>query len=293
MLNEKQKSAIWLGVTLIIAMNFYPPWQEKGGNPSSYAPIYAPPAPIEGHPPLTIDYPRLLLQWSMVGFLVAGLLTSAQAASKGSSSKSAAKTTHTEKATASSDAGKTPKESGSLKTAEFNTVIFSGTRSLGEVLAESQDDPDFWEAVGEARGTLQVPRDRKLQLEVVKSGPVDLANLAPLYKDLFHSIDLSESEVSDEMLKHLAHQTSLEEVDLSHTSISDQGVVELAKLPSLRKLWLDNTKISDTSIATLKEMRNLAKISLSGTELTESEIKNSKAAFPESCEIVLPNGSIA
>lgn len=292
MLNEKQKSAIWLGITIIIAMDFYPPWQEKGGNPSGYAPIYAPPPAIEGHPPLTIDYPRLLLQWSMVGFLVAGLFTTAQEApSKGSAGKGSAKSSSAEKTSA--PVATESKRSDHSKSADFNTVIFSGNRSIGEVLVESEADPDFWEAVGEAQGTLQVPRNRKLQLEVVKTGPVDLAALAPLYKDLFHSIDLSESEVSDEMLKHLVHQTSLEEVDLSHTSITDQGVAALTKLPSLRKLWLDNTKISDSSIASLKEMGKLVKLSLAGTELTESEIKKSKPEFPASCEIVLPNGSIA
>ena len=174
------------------------------------------------------------------------------------------------------------------KESEFNTVMFSGTKSMGEVLVESDDDPEFWEAVGAAQGTLQVPRNRKLQLEVVKAGEVDLAPLATLYKDLFHSVDLSESEVSDETLKFLAHQTSLQEVDLSHTAITDNGIEHLAQITSLNKLWLDKTKVTDSCISKLKEMRNLRKLSLSGTDVTESEVKKIKAEFPQECKIILP-----
>lgn len=312
MLNEKQKAGLWLGIAIAVAMGSYPPWKENGqdGNPAAYAPIYAPPARLAGRPALTVDLSRLLLQWSMVGFVIAGLMTTHNEAHRKAGSASAKTDVGKQASTPDAPVPEAPVsdtpvpdtpvklskldsnlESNLPQSSAAKIISFPEKVTLGEVLIESQDDPDYWEAAGEARGTIEVPSHLRLQLEGNKSGPVNLSSLRSIDEDVFYSIDLSESEVKDEDLVELSAQKNLHELDLSHTRITDKGIQHLAALSCLQKLWLDQTKITDSALSTLKEMETLAKLSLTGTEVTESAIKKLRSEFPTQCEIILANGS--
>ncbi|HZT34365.1 MAG TPA: hypothetical protein VFA15_00485, partial [Nitrososphaera sp.] len=72
-----------------------------------------------------------------------------------------------------------------------------GSKSYGEFLVESEDDPEYWETYAEARGTIRLPNDKRLQLEVKGNKDVDLSFVTLLSHDTLYSIDLSESIVRD------------------------------------------------------------------------------------------------
>src|SRR5579871_3995175 len=75
-LNSKQKTGLWMGIAMAIAMGVNPPWVEggPGGAPGPYAPIYAPPPSAAGHQPMQIDYSRVLMEWAMAAFLTVGMV---------------------------------------------------------------------------------------------------------------------------------------------------------------------------------------------------------------------------
>lgn len=267
---------MWIGIALIVAMGLYPPWQEIGGNPTGYGFLYSPPL-TPGHF-LKLDWSRLLLQWSLIGFVTAGLLASAQTAATHSKAKAIAQPPQKK------DEPLKPAQTKGSRTIKFPD------QSLGEVLVDAEDDPDYWEGLCEARGVVKIPSGRNVQLEVPKETPLNLSAMKELDPHAIQSIDFSESEVRDEDLSYLVHFSRLYEIDLSHTAIGDEGISHLVKVTSLKKIWLDRTKISDESLEKLRSLQELAKISLTGTEVTEGSIKKLKDEFPSGCEIIMASG---
>ncbi|MBS1956176.1 MAG: hypothetical protein JST89_18470 [Cyanobacteria bacterium SZAS-4] len=283
-LNENQKLFLWVGILAIVAMGIYPPWKLVDETPTSFAFLYAPPP---GQ--VKLDYSRLVVEWCLAGFVTAGLIATAQTAAAKNSSANAS--TNAKASTTQEPPQVAPAKSNSKTTSSVATksIKFPDT-SLGEVLVESADDPDYWEGLGEARGTVKIPSGRNVQLEVHKEKPMNLAGLKEMDPHSLQSIDFSESEVEDDDIQYLLHFSKLYEIDLSHTSISDEGIEQLAKLYSLKKIWLDNTKITDAALEKLKGLQGLTKVSLTGTDIAESSIRELKDAFPKNCEIIMASG---
>ncbi len=283
-LNENQKLFLWVGILAIVAMGIYPPWKFVNETPTSFAFLYAPPP---GQ--VKLDYSRLLVEWCLAGFVTAGLIATAQTAT--AKSNTATTSANAKVNTAQEPPKVAPEKSNSKSTASGATksIKFPET-SLGEVLVESADDPEYWEGLGEARGTVKIPSGSNVQLEVRKEKPMHLAGLKELDPHALQSIDFSESEVEDDDIQYLLHFSKLYEVDLSHTSISDEGIEQLVKLHSLKKIWLDNTKVTDAALEKLKALQGLTKVSLTGTDIAESSIRELKDAFPKNCEIIMASG---
>ncbi len=278
-LNENQKLFLWLGIAIIVAMGLYPPWKFINESPTSFGFLYMPPS-VVGQPPVKLDISRLLVEWSLVGFVTAGLIVTAQNAP--AKNKSVAASESVPKASAKQEP---PKDvSMAAKTIKFPEL------TLGEVLVESEDDPDYWEGIGEARGLVKIPAGSNVQLEVRKEKPLNLVGLKEMDPHAIQSIDFSESEVDDQDLAHLLHFNRLYEVDLSHTQITDEGVEQLVKVTSLKKIWLDNTKVTAASLEKLKALQALTKVSLTGTDITEASVKSMKDSFPKDCEIIMASG---
>ncbi|CAN5162089.1 hypothetical protein BH10CYA1_BH10CYA1_57850 [soil metagenome] len=284
-LNENQKLFLWTGIFVIVAMGLYPPWKFINETPTSFGFLYAPPTG-----PIKLDISRLLVEWSLAGFVTAGLIASAQTATKKNKADSSTDS--------QSIVNQEPPKVASSKSSQHSKTATNGATksikfpqtSLGEVLVESEDDPDYWEGLGEARGTVKIPSGSNVQLEVRKEKPMHLVGLKELDPHALQSIDFSESEVEDDDIQYLLHFSKLHEVDLSHTAITDEGIEQLAKLHSLKKIWLDNTKVTDAALDKLKALQGLTKVSLTGTDITESSIREAKNAFPKNCEIIMASG---
>jgi hypothetical protein len=299
-LNENQKMFLWLGILGIVVTGLYPPWKFINESPASLGFLYSPPSVVGGLP-VKLDITRLMVEWSLVGFITVGLIATAQKAP--AKNQNASETEATPKPSAKQEPPRLISNSGAKEASTPTTneatnmasaVVLKSVKfpdkTLGEVLVESQDDPDYWEGIGEARGIVKIPFGSKVQLEVRKEKPLNLAGLKELDPHALQSIDFSDSQVEDADLAYLLQFDSLYEVDLSHTSISDEGVEELVKVASIKKIWLDNTKITDASLDKLKALQNLNKLSLTGTDISESSVKSLKDAFPKNCEIIMASG---
>src|SRR5271165_4548293 len=71
-LNGKQKTALWLGVALVVTSGMFPPWKDAAGMPCHYAPIFSPPA-TPGNP-VDVDFSRLLVTWVMAVAITIGMV---------------------------------------------------------------------------------------------------------------------------------------------------------------------------------------------------------------------------
>ncbi|HEY9731224.1 MAG TPA: hypothetical protein V6C89_04895 [Drouetiella sp.] len=291
-LNENQKLCLWLGIFIIVAMGLYPPWKLITETPTSFGFLYAPPP---GQ--VKLDYTRLSVEWVMAAVVTFGLVLSAQKSSSPAAkdNQEVAKTSSSSNAPVEQAQGKSASHAPSAQNSRPSTKGNSKTikfpeTSLGEVLVESKDDPEYWEGIGEARGVVNVPTGSNIQLEVRKEKPMHLVGLKELDPHALQSIDFSESAVEDEDLQYLLHFSRLHEIDLSHTAISDEGIEHLVKLQSLKKIWLDNTKITDAALAKLNGLQQLTKVSLTGTDVAESSIRELKDSFPKNCEIIMASG---
>lgn len=90
-----------------------------------------------------------------------------------------------------------------------------------------------------------------------------LANL-----DGLKMLDLSGTDISDDVMSELSVLPALSELNLSHTMITDAGVAALLEMPRLRRLNLNGTAISDSSLVLLSEMSGLEGLSIRETGIT-------------------------
>jgi hypothetical protein len=286
-LNSKQKSALWLGTTILVAMGSYPPWQSgPGGAPADYALIFKPPQSLPGQPPMQIDFSRLLLQWAMVAFVTSSMVL----------------TRHESGENKSNAAGEVPKNTGAALLTQPAVPLRSETEqlrrlpfpddSLGELLVESQTNADYWDSVGEAQGLVTVPARSRLQLELRKDKHVSLGALGNPELGLVVSLDASESKIIDEDLIWVGALGSLEELDLTGTQITDAALSHLSRLTGLEKLWLDGTKVTDQGVSTLANLQSLKKVSFTNTGVSDSKIITLKQQSKD-CQFVLSNGKNA
>lgn len=309
-LNARQRRALLIGVVGFIAIGGFPPWKDTSpppaGSPLPFAPISMPPV-VEGHS-IEIDVTRLAIMWILMCVVTAASIM------MGKDAEAAGSPDEKGKFLSKPDAGEkehtssafSPKSSGaqildsitseakatSSKTQESMKLKFPDGK-VGELLTESDDDPEYWTLVCDAKGRVEVPQGKRFQLEISKEGQASLDFLSSMgnkeARSAIVSLDLSESEVNKESLSQLRWLPGLEELDLSGTEIGDDDIEEIASLKQLKKLWLDDTKTSKAGAEKLSGMTNLKKLSLSHLDADEFEINSLKLRIP-SCEVVVREG---
>jgi hypothetical protein len=154
-------------------------------------------------------------------------------------------------------------------------------------LVESEDDQEYWEFFAHAAGSVSVPFDRRVQLELGRDAVVNISHLSALPSDAFYSLDFSGSSLSDEDLNHVRHFTELRELDLCDTSVTDLGIKSLAGLSKLKKVWLDNTRVTDKGLEELANHREMEKVSIIGTQIDAPAAQSLLKVFPGKCALVL------
>ncbi|MCH8922292.1 MAG: hypothetical protein IIA67_03965 [Planctomycetes bacterium] len=99
-------------------------------------------------------------------------------------------------------------------------------------------------------------------LEMKKCPNITGAGLRHLKHLSVITLNVSDTAIGDESLKHLKNQNNLWQLNLSGTKVTSEGLKHLHQLPSLRKLWLPSSKsqISDESVAALQQARPKCKI---------------------------------
>jgi serine/threonine protein kinase len=90
-------------------------------------------------------------------------------------------------------------------------------------------------------------------------------------------LNLKESGVTDEGLKHLKDCTGLQELHLSENAITGAGLVHLAGCLDLQELGLVNTRVTNEELRHLKGLTGLQKIGLRGTDVTDAGLQHLRA----------------
>ena len=270
-MNDKQRKNLWLGVMAMVMIGIYPPWKEFGAveKPSVFAPINQPPALSAGATRLDIDFSRLGIELLLAAAVTAGLIVTAGGRPDPLSFIPAANNIDT-----GSKAVKTTK------------VDLPRDYYLGELFVESEDDSEYWEDYCQAKGSIELPKGKRVQLELAKDIRVDLSFLSAFPSDAIYSVDASDAKVSDDDLSKLGGLGSIRELDLSGTTIGSTGVVNLKSLAKLEKLWLDRTSIDEQCVPALISLSKLKKLSITGTNLNELALETLKKDMPN-CELIV------
>jgi hypothetical protein len=91
---------------------------------------------------------------------------------------------------------------------------------------------------------------------------------------------VSETQVTDQGLQHLARLTRLEKLDLSDTKITDPGLVHLAGLTELRELnLLQSHGIKGDGLKYLANLKKLEQLLLP-SNVNATAIAHLKSALP-------------
>lgn len=275
-MNDKQRKNLWLGVMAMVMIGIYPPWKEFGAveKPSSFAPINQPPTLSPGATRLDIDFSRLGIELLLAAAVTAGLVVTAGGRPDPPSFVAAANKGNTNNQPPSSKAVKTTK------------VELPRDYYLGELFVESEDDSEYWEDYCQAKGSLELPKGKKIQLELAKDIRVDLSFLSAFPSDAIYSVDASDAKISDDDLSKLGGLASIRELDLSGTAVGSTGVVNLKSLAKLEKLWLDRTAIDEQCVPALISLSKLKKLSITGTNLNELALESLKKDLPN-CELIV------
>lgn len=109
-----------------------------------------------------------------------------------------------------------------------------------------------------------------------RTSNASLARLVGLAARLPHlkTIDLGETQVTNDGLQELARLPNLESVYLDQTGVTDDGVKALAGLPRLAWLDLNGTKVTAKSAENLAACKALHHLFVNGANLGPAEVKH-------------------
>jgi hypothetical protein len=99
-------------------------------------------------------------------------------------------------------------------------------------------------------------------------GDVEIAKLAVLRK--LDYLNLFESGITDEALKHFKDMPALKSVPMGRTKVTDAGLVHLKELTRLEYVGLRGDAVSDAGLAHLENLTNLAGLHLGETKVTDA-----------------------
>jgi hypothetical protein len=274
-LNDRQRKNLWLGVIALLVIGICPPWKEFGRQerPLGFAPIYSPPTPAADASRVDVDFSRLGIE-----MLLACVVTGALLASAGGRPEGPSFIAPTAK---SAERPAAPVHNANVIRVELPREYY-----LGELFVESAEDPEYWDELCPARGAFDIPKGKKIQLELAKDLRVDLSFLSVFPAGVIYSIDGSDCKVSDDDLAKLSSLGGLRELDLSGTAVSSTGVASLKGLTSLEKLWLDRSLVDDQCVPSLIALNRLKKLSLAETRIGELAAESLKKDLAN-CELVL------
>ncbi len=125
-----------------------------------------------------------------------------------------------------------------------------------------------------------LPQLASLWLRRTKLAQSQLRSLGRL-SQLWHSLHLEDTTVTDEGLKYLSGLDKLAELYLCGTRVSDAGLVHLSGLPNLQRLDLARTDITDAGCVYLNNLPKLKYLRVTGTKITDAGIASLQEALPD------------
>jgi hypothetical protein len=129
--------------------------------------------------------------------------------------------------------------------------------------------------------TRQRGRDVFLSVQLSQTTFTDdgLANLKTLSN--LGSLNLNLTKVTDAGLNHLKELTSLRELGLVGTQITDAGLVHLKGLMNLQRLYLGGTQVTDAGLIQIKDLTNLQVLNLRDSKVTDAGITELRKSPPK------------
>jgi len=171
-----------------------------------------------------------------------------------------------------------------------------------------------------ATGDVEVPDDQEISLDVHRvdsvepsgdgwvmrggSAPVDLQFLVALPPDSIEALKvvggivpstfrfvshlapglrklyLSNADLSDDALDHVAKLTGLTYLQTFGNSFTDAGVQQLAALQDVEYLYLEEETLSAGALAFVRELPHLTRLGLQDMPLTDEELADLRATLP-------------
>ena len=111
----------------------------------------------------------------------------------------------------------------------------------------------------------------------------DLKHFATLTR--LESLDISGSKITGGGLDHLSWMKDLERLSLSSTPLTDDGLSHLPELPSLKKLSLkDCRQVTDLGLKHLETFQQLEELDLSGSGISDAGLAQIRGSLPN-CRI--------
>lgn len=111
-----------------------------------------------------------------------------------------------------------------------------------------------------------------LRLARLKLIPKDIETISKLAR--LRTLDLSQTNISDEQLGQLGRLENLRSLKLFDTSITDLGLASLRMKVQLESLSLGRTKISSAGLRICKTLPNLRVLDLYGTKISSESLKH-------------------
>ena len=151
----------------------------------------------------------------------------------------------------------------------WREIAFPDVVTVGTVFVRGAGESADWAPVGDARGTVQVPVDADVRVQVDAAAASDLDWLATLRSAGITSLAFDNAMIEHDQAQRLAELTGLRELVLASTPMADWVVRAALALPALRALHLPGSGIGDRGILDLKRLVDLRVLDLSGTPVND------------------------
>lgn len=129
---------------------------------------------------------------------------------------------------------------------------------------------------------------RPLELDLSQRQLTD-AQLAYLAEVPICKLSLAGNPISDSGLAQLKHPEQVQSLDLSNTQITDEGLKPFLGSSGLTELYLDGTPVTDAGLKQLATLENLAMLSVANSQVTNAGTSELLRALPN-CRL-LPRAS--
>lgn len=153
----------------------------------------------------------------------------------------------------------------------MKTLQFPDDFSAGKILVgDEYNDADWSEAV-EAQGKVEVPENKYVSFWLgAKLSSTDLGFLEAIKPYDLNEFLAASSYFSDKNTEKILHLSGLDSLQLWETEITDETLKKLSKFTKLRVLGIDSTKITDDGLSYLSKMSSLESLSVYRNEINDS-----------------------
>ncbi len=118
--------------------------------------------------------------------------------------------------------------------------------------------------------------DEKTATAAVRKAGGAVRTIAKNVKSKEVALHLTDKDITDAVLVHVAGIPDVVWLNLRGTKITDAGLANVGKLTSLTRLHLELTGIGDAGLAHLKSLANLEYLNLYGTQVTDAGLEHLK-----------------